>query len=72
MAAKVRTGSRPGKVRRDDEPLERNIGCAVNAAIKLGFVVGREVLSVAPDAPRHIIPTAGACRLCCVERIDGR
>ncbi|MBP7422398.1 MAG: hypothetical protein KA806_03130 [Sulfuritalea sp.] len=44
MAAKVRTGSRPGKVRRDDEPLERNIGCAVNAAIKLGFVVGREVL----------------------------
>jgi hypothetical protein len=44
MAAKVRTGSRPGKARRDDEPLERNIGCAVNAAIKLGFVVGREVL----------------------------
>ncbi len=44
MAAKVRTGSRPGKVRRDDGPLERNIGCAVNAAIKLGFVVGREVL----------------------------
>ena len=44
MAAKVRTGSRPGKVRRDDEPLERNIGCAANAAIKLGFVVGREVL----------------------------
>jgi hypothetical protein len=24
--------------------LDRNIGCAVNAAIKLGFVVGREVL----------------------------
>ena len=44
MAAKVRTGSRPGEVRRDDEPLERNMGCAVNPAIKLGFVVGREVL----------------------------
>ncbi|MBK7024299.1 MAG: hypothetical protein IPH41_12605 [Sulfuritalea sp.] len=24
--------------------MERNISCAVNAAIKLGFVVGREVL----------------------------
>jgi hypothetical protein len=44
MAAKVRKGSRPGNVRQDREPPDRNIGSAVNAAIKLGFVVGREVL----------------------------
>ncbi len=44
MAAKVRKGSRPGKARRDDEPSERNISSAVNAAINLGFGVGREVL----------------------------
>ena len=44
MAAKVRKGSRPGNVRRDDELTDRNIGSAVNVAIKLGFVVGREVL----------------------------
>jgi hypothetical protein len=44
MAAKVRKGSRPGNVRQDREPSDRNIGSAVNAAIKLGFVVGREVL----------------------------
>jgi hypothetical protein len=44
MAAKVRKGSRPGNVRQDRKPPDRNIGSAVNAAIKLGFVVGREVL----------------------------
>lgn len=44
MVAKVRKGSRPGNVRQGSEPPERNIGSAVNAAIKLGFVVGREVL----------------------------
>lgn len=44
MVAKVRKGSRPGTVRQDREPADRNIGPAVNAAIKLGFVVGREVL----------------------------
>jgi hypothetical protein len=44
MVAKVRKGSRPGNVRQGCEPPDRNIGSAVNAAIKLGFVVGREVL----------------------------
>jgi hypothetical protein len=44
MAAKARKGSRPGNVRRDDGPADRNTGAAVNKAIKLGFVIGREVL----------------------------
>ena len=44
MSAKVRKGSRRGNVRQDSEPPDSNIGSAVNAAIKLGFVVGREVL----------------------------
>jgi hypothetical protein len=44
MADKVRKGLRPGKVRQDSEASDRNIGSAVNAAIKLGLVVGREVL----------------------------
>jgi hypothetical protein len=44
MAAKVRKGSRPGKIRQDREPPARSIGSAVSAAINLGFVVGREVL----------------------------
>lgn len=44
MAGKVRKGSRPGNGQRDCEPSDRNVGSAVNAAIKLGFVVGREVL----------------------------
>lgn len=44
MAAKVRKGSRPRKIRQDPEPPGRSIGSAVNAAINLGFVIGREVL----------------------------
>lgn len=44
MAAKVRKGSRPGNVRQDREPPDRSTSSAVNAAIKLGLVVGREVL----------------------------
>jgi hypothetical protein len=44
MAAKERKGSRPGKIQQDSERSGRAIGSAVNAAIKLGFVVGREVL----------------------------
>lgn len=44
MVAKVRKGSRRGKVRQKSEPPGRSIGAAVNAAINLGFVVGREVL----------------------------
>jgi hypothetical protein len=44
MAAKVRKGSRPGKVQQDAETPGRTIGSAVNTAINLGFVVGREVL----------------------------
>ena len=44
MAGKVRKGSRPGNGQRNCEPSDLNIGSAVNAAIKLGFVVGREVL----------------------------
>ena len=44
MAAKERKGSRPGKAQQDCEPPGRSIGFAVNAAINLGFVVGREVL----------------------------
>ena len=44
MVAKVRKGSRPGNVRQGRESSDRNIGSAVNVAIKRGFVVGREVL----------------------------
>lgn len=44
MAAKMRKGSRPGKIRQDSEASGRTIGSAVNAAINLGFVIGREVL----------------------------
>ena len=44
MAGKVRKGSRPGNVRQDREPPDSTIGSAVNAAIKQGFVIGREVL----------------------------
>lgn len=44
MAAKVRKGTRPGKVQRPSDPPGRRIGPAVSAAIEQGFVVGREVL----------------------------
>ena len=44
MAAKERKGSRPGKIQQDSGPPGRTIWSAVNAAINLGFVVGREVL----------------------------
>lgn len=44
MVVRVRKGSRSGNFRQGRELLERNIGSAVNVAIKLGFVVGREVL----------------------------
>lgn len=44
MAGKVRKGSRPRNVRQGCELPDGNIGSAVSAAIKLGFVVGREVL----------------------------
>ena len=44
MVAKVRKGSRSGDVQQGRKSPERNTGSAVNAAIKLGFVVGREVL----------------------------
>ena len=44
MAAKKRTGSRPGKFKHDIQRADRPIGNAVNTAINLGFVVGREVL----------------------------
>lgn len=44
MAAKVRKGTRPGKVQRPSDLPGRRIGPAVSAAIEQGFVVGREVL----------------------------
>ena len=44
MVAKVRKGSRSGDVQQGRRTPDRNTGSAVNAAIKLGFVVGREVL----------------------------
>lgn len=44
MAAKERKGLRPGKHQQDSVRPGHTIGAAVNAAISLGFVVGREVL----------------------------
>lgn len=44
MAAKERKGSRPRKRQQDSMYPGHSIGSAVNAAINLGFVVGREVL----------------------------
>jgi hypothetical protein len=44
MAAKERTGSRPGKALQSTEQSGRVIGSAIHAAISRGFVVGREVL----------------------------
>jgi hypothetical protein len=44
MAAKERKGSRPRRIRQVSEPPGRSIGSAVNTAINLGFVIGREVL----------------------------
>ena len=44
MAAKERTGSRPGRTLQSTEQSGRAIGTAIHAAISRGFVVGREVL----------------------------
>lgn len=44
MAAKERTGSRPGKFQQSSVQTGRVIGAAIHAAIGRGFVVGREVL----------------------------
>lgn len=44
MAAKERTGSRPGKYQQQSERSGRPIGTAVQAAISRGFVIGCEVL----------------------------
>ncbi len=44
MAAKKRTGSRPGKIQQGADRRELPVGSAVTAAISRGFVIGREVL----------------------------
>ncbi len=44
MAARERTGSRPGKYRQGEAPAGRAAGPSIHAAISRGFVVGREVL----------------------------
>ena len=44
MAAKERTGSRPGRHPHNGTPSGRVVGSAIHAAISCGFVVGREVL----------------------------
>lgn len=44
MAAKERTGSRPGKFQQGKPLAARDTGPAIHAAISRGFVVGREVL----------------------------
>ncbi len=44
MAARERTGSRPGKYQQSEAPSSRMAGPSVSAAISRGFVVGREVL----------------------------
>jgi hypothetical protein len=44
MAARERTGSRPGKFRQGEVSSDRMTASSIHAAIGCGFVVGREVL----------------------------
>lgn len=44
MAARERTGSRPGKQQPGQPPATRASAAAIHAAMQRGFVVGREVL----------------------------